>query len=281
MNGSQRRGSQIHFEARSRFAHSVPHSHCLKLLSFNIQAGMETQRMRHYVTRSWQHVLPARGKIRNLNRISELLRGYDLVALQEADGGSLRSGFVNQVEYLAQLGNFPCWHQQCTRDFGHFGRYGNGLLSRVSPLALEEHKLPGLLPGRGAIFMRFGDEEHHLIVINLHLALGRRTQRRQLSYIRELLSEYEHVVIMGDMNTHAEHLLESSPLKGSGLYAPACEDGPTYPSWAPRRSLDHILVSDGIAVAKTWTPEFTLSDHLPVALELELPPDFPLRRLAA
>lgn len=250
----------------------------LRLLSFNMQAGMETQSYRHYVTRSWQHVLPGKSKLRNLHRISELLRDYDLVGLQEADGGSLRSGFVNQVEYLAKLGNFPCWHQQCTRDFGHFGRYGNGLLSRFEPLDLEEHKLPGAMPGRGAIFMRYGDDDHHLIVINLHLALGRRSQHQQLGYIRELIEQFEHVVIMGDMNTHAEELLDHGPLNGSGLYSPACSRIKTYPSWAPRRTLDHILVSDSVRVTNTWTPDFTLSDHLPVALELELPQGFPLHR---
>ena len=252
----------------------------LRLLSFNMQAGMEVQRFSHYVTRSWQHILPARGKIENLNRISELLKHFDLVALQEADGGSLRSGFVNQVEYLAKLGDFPCWYQQCTRDLGHFGRYGNGLLSRMEPLSVEEHKLPGTMPGRGAIFLRYGDETQHLVVLNLHLALGRRSQQQQLSYIRDLINEYEHVVIMGDMNTHAEHLLTDSPLQDCGLYSPAADSGnKTYPSWAPRRTLDHILVSESINVTDTWTPEFTLSDHLPVAIELEMPENFPLRRL--
>ncbi len=254
------------------------HGRQLRLLSFNMQAGMEVQRFRHYITRSWQNILPARGKIENLNRISELLRDYDLVGLQEADGGSLRSGFVNQVEYLAKLGNFPFWYQQCTRDLGSFGRYGNGLLSRLLPLDVEQHKLPGAVPGRGAIFMRYGDDDHHLIVINLHLALGRRSQQRQLSYVRELIEQYEHVVIMGDMNTHARHLLDGSPLRGCGLYTPACVSKKTYPSWAPNRTLDHFLVSESVRVTNTWTPNFTVSDHLPVALELQLPKGFPVQR---
>jgi endonuclease/exonuclease/phosphatase family metal-dependent hydrolase len=251
----------------------------LRLLSFNMQAGMEVQSYRHYLTRSWQNILPARGKIDNLNRISELLKDYDLVGLQEADGGSLRSGFVNQVEYLAKLGNFPCWYQQCTRDFGRFGRYGNGLLSRMLPTDVERHKLPGAMPGRGAIFMRYGDDQHHLIVINLHLALGRRSQHQQLGYIRELIQQFEHVVIMGDMNTHATHLLESSPLQDCGLYTPACITRKTYPSWAPSRTLDHFLVSRSVQVTDTWTPDFTLSDHLPVAIEVELPGGFPMQRV--
>jgi endonuclease/exonuclease/phosphatase family metal-dependent hydrolase len=40
-------------------------------------------------------------------KIGNLLGDFDLVALQEADGGSLRSGYVNQVEHLAQLAPSP------------------------------------------------------------------------------------------------------------------------------------------------------------------------------
>ena len=46
----------------------------LRLLSFNMQAGMEVQRFSHYVTRSWQNILPARDKIKNLHKI--LIFGY-------------------------------------------------------------------------------------------------------------------------------------------------------------------------------------------------------------
>ena len=32
----------------------------LKLLSYNIQAGVDTRRYHHYFTQSWKHVLPHR-----------------------------------------------------------------------------------------------------------------------------------------------------------------------------------------------------------------------------
>ena len=63
----------------------------LRILSFNIQAGNATQRYRHYLTHSWKHVLPDSGKQRNLDALVPWLDDYDLVGLQEADGGSLRS----------------------------------------------------------------------------------------------------------------------------------------------------------------------------------------------
>lgn len=240
----------------------------LRLLSFNIQVGISTQRYRHYLTRGWQHLLPHTGRAGNLQKIGDLLSDYDLVALQEADGGSLRSGYVNQVEHLAHLGAFPYWHQQLNRNLGRFAQHSNGVLSRLRPQDIEDHPLPGPA-GRGAILVRFGEGEDALAVVVMHLALGARTRTRQLAYIRELISGYRHHVLMGDMNTHAADLLETSPLRDLGLLAPQIEA--TFPSWRPQRCLDHILLSPTLTLEKVQVLAQPISDHLPVAVEIRLP----------
>jgi endonuclease/exonuclease/phosphatase family metal-dependent hydrolase len=43
---------------------------------------------------------------------------------------------------------------------------------------------------------------------------------------------------------------------------------PTYPSWRPKRDIDHVMVSEGIVVRKAQTINFTMSDHLPLAIEV-------------
>ncbi|MFJ3486724.1 endonuclease/exonuclease/phosphatase family protein [Pseudomonas sp. NPDC090202] len=240
----------------------------LRLLSFNIQVGISTERYRHYLTRGWQHLLPHTGRAGNLQKIGNLLGDYDLVALQEVDGGSLRSGFVNQVEHLAQLGSFPYWHQQLNRNLGRFAQHSNGVLSRLRPWDIEDHPLPGPA-GRGAILVRFGEGEDALVVVVMHLALGARTRTRQLAYIRELIGGYRHQVLMGDMNTHASDLLEHSPLRDLGLLAPQIEA--TFPSWRPQRCLDHILLSPSLTLEKVQVLAQPISDHLPVAVEIRLP----------
>ncbi len=240
----------------------------LRLLSFNIQVGIRTERYHHYLTRSWQHLLPHPGRALNLQRIGELIGRYDLVALQEVDGGSLRSGYINQVEHLAQLGAFPYWYQQLNRNLGRFAQHSNGVLSRLAPQQLEDHPLPGP-SGRGAILLRFGEGEDALVVVMMHLALGGRTRVRQLAYIRELIGGYRHQVLMGDMNTHANDLLENSPLRDLGLLAPQVEA--TFPSWRPQRCLDHILLSPSLALERVEVLPLPISDHLPVAMEIRLP----------
>jgi endonuclease/exonuclease/phosphatase family metal-dependent hydrolase len=149
----------------------LPADSRLRLLSFNIQVGISTERYRHYLTRGWQHLLPHTGRADNLQKIGNLLGDFDLVALQEADGGSLRSGYVNQVEHLAQLGAFPYWYQQLNRNLGRLGQHSNGVLSRLKPWAIEDHPLPGP-KGRGAILVRFGEGPEALVVVMMHLALG-------------------------------------------------------------------------------------------------------------
>ncbi len=161
----------------------------LRLLSFNIQVGISTERYRHYLTRGWQHLLPHTGRADNLQRIGALLGGYDLVALQEVDGGSLRSGFVNQVEHLAHLGGFPYWYQQLNRNLGRLAQHSNGVLSRLRPSLLEDHPLPGP-PGRGAMLLRLGEGAEAIVVVMMHLSLGARTRTRQLAYVRELIGGY-------------------------------------------------------------------------------------------
>jgi endonuclease/exonuclease/phosphatase family metal-dependent hydrolase len=246
--------------------------HCgdgrLRLLSFNIQVGISTERYHHYLTRGWQHLLPHPGRAGNLQRIGALLGDYDLVALQEVDGGSLRSGYVNQVERLAELGAFPYWYQQLNRNLGRLAQHSNGVLSRLRPDLLEDHPLPGP-PGRGAVLLKFGEGADALVVINMHLALGPRTRTRQLAYVRELIDGARHVVLMGDMNTHAIDLLRHSPLRDLGLVAPQIDA--TFPSWRPQRCLDHILLSPELVLERVAVLSQPISDHLPVAVDIRLP----------
>ncbi|MFQ6576241.1 endonuclease/exonuclease/phosphatase family protein [Pseudomonas sp. UM16] len=249
-------------------ANGLPEDGRLRLLSFNIQVGISTERYRHYLTKSWQHLLPHNGRAGNLQKIGDLLGNFDLVALQEADGGSMRSGYVNQVEHLAQLGAFPYWYQQLNRNLGRFAQHSNGVLSRLKPQLLEDHPLPGPA-GRGAILVRFGEGEDALVVVMMHLALGSKTRALQLAYIRELIGGYRHQVLMGDMNTHATDLLEHSPLRDLGLVAPQVQA--TFPSWRPQRCLDHILLSSSLTLERVEVLAQPISDHLPVAVEIRLP----------
>ncbi len=242
----------------------------LRLLSFNVQVGISTSSYRHYVTRSWQHFLPHARRKDNLNKIAVLLRQFDIVALQEVDGGSMRSGFVNQVSYLAEEAGFPYWHQQLNRNLGRVAQHSNGFLSRYRPVSVNEHALPGIIPGRGALVAKYGCESNPLLLVMAHLSLGQKAQQDQLAYIRDLIEGYEHVILMGDFNCSSEKLLQNSPLSGCRLI-PLPSDAHTFPSWRPERALDHILVSPGLEVTQAGVVQFPVSDHLPIAMDVTVP----------
>ena len=117
--------------------------------------------------------------------------------------------------------------------------------------------------------MRFGEGADALIVVIMHLALGTKTRTRQLAYIRELIGDYQHQVLMGDMNTQASDLLDTSPLRDLGLLAPQMQA--TFPSWRPQRCLDHILLSPSLTLERVQVLDQPISDHLPVAVDIRLP----------
>lgn len=239
----------------------------LKLLSFNIQVGIKTSAYRQYFTKGWKHVLPHVSRAKNLNRIADMISGYDLVGLQEIDGGSIRSGYVNQVEYLSQVAGYPYWYAQLNRDLGPIAQHGNGLLSRIQPQGLEDHKLPGVIPGRGAVFVRLPYAGDEIVVVMLHLSLGKQSRDRQLAYVAEQVAHERQVIVMGDLNTPVRELLDDSPLKTLNL-KPAETVGPTYPAWQPELALDHVLVSDNLMIKDYQVLNFRVSDHLPIAVEV-------------
>jgi len=241
----------------------------LRLLSYNIQAGTTTGNYREYVTHSWRQVLPNNQRIANLDAIADLVADYDIVALQEVDVGSLRSGFLNQAKYLATHASFPHWHHQGNRKVGMLAHAGNGLLSRIKPTIIEEHKLPGAIRGRGAMVVSFGTGDSALWLVVLHLALGRRARSQQFDYVADLVRDYPNVVVMGDLNTGpaSRELRQFCDRAGLILPAPVI---PTFPSWEPKRAIDHILVSPHMDITKIDALPVEFSDHRPLAMSLNL-----------
>ena len=242
----------------------------LRLLSCNILAGGSVRRYRHYVTESWKQVLPTRSKRGNLDNLAGLFADFDIVGLQESDAGSLRSGFLNQTQYLAEAAQFPYWSHQPNRKIAQFAASSNGLLTRIKPAEVRDYPLPSRIPGRGALWARFGHGDNALIVLVVHLSLGPVARARQIAFLAELIGRHQHVVLMGDLNTHAEGK-ELDPLYANTSLLRTHDSPATFPSWRPTRSIDHILVSASLKVEKRWALPHPVSDHLPLAARVSFP----------
>jgi len=240
------------------------------LLSFNIQAGTTTARYHQYVTHSWRQILPHSQRTANLDSIAEMVAGYDMVALQEADSGSLRSGFINQSRYLATHAGMPFWCHQSNRKVGSVAFAGNGFLSRFEPDAVEEYRLPGVIPGRGSLVVRFGRSDESLVVAVVHLALGKRARKQQLAFLSKQFETCRYLIVMGDLNAPVSSRELRDFCERLDLSTPTRELA-SYPSWQPQRAIDHILVSRSLPLGKARVVEVSYSDHCPVELELQLP----------
>jgi endonuclease/exonuclease/phosphatase family metal-dependent hydrolase len=107
-------------------------------------------------------------------------------------------------------------------------------------------------------------------VFIIHLALGKRARLRQMAFVSELVTDYPHAVVMGDLNCEIDSDEMDLLLARTDLRAPLGELH-TFPSWRPRRRIDHILVSPSLDVDRIYVPQWLYSDHLPVAMDVILP----------
>ena len=241
----------------------------LRMLSLNIQVGLHTSQYWHYLTHAWRHLVPTRSAQLNLERIAKLVSRYDIVALQEADAGSLRTAQLNQVAHLAERAGFAYWHAAVTRDLRPFAQHCLGCLSRWPLEKVQYHALPGWLPGRGALEIEIrpqGCEPLRLFIV--HLALGRGARARQLQFISALIHDRIDTILLGDLNCEASELTAHDGLRNARLRG--VHNQHTFPSWRPSRSLDHILVTPAVDVISATVLDDRLSDHLPVATEIRL-----------
>jgi len=248
----------------------APAERRLRLLSCNILAGASVNGYSEYVTRSFTALLPGRSKMDNLDHLAEVLPQFDVIGLQEADAGSLRSGFLNQTRYLAETSGMPFWSHQPNRAMAHVAHSANGLISRLEPHSVLDYPLPSRIPGRGALLAKFGEDENALAVMIAHLSLSASARARQLAFIAELLQDFPHAVLMGDLNSEPDSM-EMRQLFAKSTLQPPAQSTLTFPSWKPRRALDHILTSAAIHVERVWALPQAFSDHLPLAAEIRLP----------
>lgn len=206
----------------------------------------------------------------------------DIVALQEVDQRTARSGGVNQAAELARLTGLHGWfaHQL---DF-EGGRYGQALLSRWSLDEGTVHWLPGR-PDRerriaGSAIVQHPQLPFRFITTHLHHnnADFRLEQARELARLSQQFCETSSLPIIaaGDLNATPD----SPPVQAlqTVLTPVVSTSGPllTFPVDQPIRQIDYILYAAAKATVATVgvrvLPEQIASDHRPLLASLHLLP---------
>lgn len=250
-----------------------------------IPVRLVTFNTHHGVGRDDRHDLP---------RLAKLLASVDadLICLQEVDRHfGDRSDDVDQPLLLSraldmQLAWGPAIDQPRPGDDPP-RQYGNALLSRLPILVSDVHRLPGTGEPRVALRTMVELDGGALWVTTTHLTTNSAEERAaQVAAVADLHTEpMETGVVVGDFNadpdapelgvlrqrfTDAWKLARARDDQHGWRFW-SRDEGHTHPAGFPRRRIDQVWVSAGVAVAGARVLDAEgASDHLPLVVDLEI-----------
>ena len=220
-------------------------------------------------------------------RVAEVIAAQspDIVALQELDVGRARTGGVDQAHRLAQRLGMAFHFNAAFRVEEEL--YGDAILTTLPERLVKAGPIPthprfSRLEPRGAVWIAVSLAGGELQVINTHLGLVPREQRAQAAALAGdswLGGAARPLILVGDMNATARagaYRIFASRLMESRRAARLSRPAPTFPSTFPVLAIDHVFVSEGVAVEAVRTPLDPLSrlasDHLPLVVDFSLTP---------
>ncbi|MEJ2539999.1 MAG: endonuclease/exonuclease/phosphatase family protein [Gemmatimonadota bacterium] len=209
----------------------------------------------------------------DLERIAALIRSVDpdLVALQEVDSVTTRTGGVDQAAELARQTGLEA-------RYGAFmpyreGAYGMAVLSRWPIESATNHRLPDGEEPRSAlgVTVRSPATGRRLYFVGIHLY---RTEEERMAQATVLDSTLAVVglpaILAGDFNSTPDSPVMRR-LRSSWAVVDKGADRLTFPSYAPEREIDFVLVRRGSGfrvLSRRVLDEPVASDHRAVFVEL-------------
>lgn len=234
----------------------------LRVLCYNIHHGEGTD-----------------GKV-DLSRLASVISAAkpDLVALQEVDDKTRRTGGVDQTAELARLtgltGRFAC-----QIDY-EGGQYGQAILSRHPVSDVTIHWLPGM-PDReqriaGAVSVMLGSRTLTFVTTHLHHN-NEPIRQLQAEHLNALFTDSDMyrdqtVILTGDLNAVPTSGPIRTLLSKWNSATVDKSDFLTFPAPQPERQLDYLLYRPaGIlkVISGAVVDEPVASDHRPIVFELQ------------
>jgi endonuclease/exonuclease/phosphatase family metal-dependent hydrolase len=214
----------------------------------------------------------------DLERIARIIKSVepDLVALQEIDFVTERTGRVDQAAELSRLTGMKMVPGDNIDYRG--GRYGNAALSRWPITRHKNHALPLMGPEqRGVLDVEInpGEGRPTLRFLVTHLDHRRDDAERLASaaVINDMVADHDTPAILaGDLNAVPDSEVLKR-FKAQWSNATADKPLPTIPVREPRRQIDYVLYRPAdswrVVEAKVLDKEPEASDHLPLFVVLE------------
>jgi len=213
-----------------------------------------------FVTYNIRHAQGMDGMV-SPRRIAETLAGLsaDVIGLNEV----LRlSGRRDQAEIVAGFLGMSYEYAEA-HGWGFMGA-GNAVLTRGMIQETVRLELPRGLERREALVCTIELDGEVFRFATTHLSLGRAARESALELLMRELPDDLPLVLAGDFNAARSALGAVS----GRLTLPATPD--TFPSVRPTRALDHVAYSREWQMAGSTTTKSWASDHLPLAVDLDL-----------
>ena len=227
----------------------------IKILCFNMHIGNP----------------PSKPKVIDLDAIARVINESkaDVVALQEVDKNTVRSGGVDQAKVLAEKTGMN-YHFFKAIDFSG-GEYGVAILSRHPLKDIKTFPLPQVIVAENRVLgqVTLNIANRDIIFANTHLdATGRDDNRiAQMKYVMEQFQNSKlPVIIAGDFNSEPN----SEPIKLLDQYFKrvCTQNCPfTFPETNPDRTIDYIATKNipWPLLKYEVIEEQYASDHRPIA----------------
>lgn len=215
---------------------------------------------------------PWSGYIRKTHRqftaITDFIKSCnpDIVGLVEVDGGSFRSGKVNQAHSLAEeMDHFAVFqgkysHTSLSRFCPIMRKQGNAFLAKDEMISQRYHYF-----NNGIKRLVIEIEMDEFMIMLVHLSIHYKHRQEQLRTLSTLIKNiHKPVMVAGDFNIfkgadELKELYQTTHLRNANIHGAV-----TFPSKKPKWELDLILHSPEISIKKFSIPNVVLSDHLPV-----------------
>lgn len=239
------RPSETFIAPTTRGCDTVGAPSSLRVVTWNIRAGLSS----------------------SIDEIGDQLEALDadVIALQEVDVLTARSGGLNQPAVLAERLGMD-WTFAAAREEGG-GDFGVALLSRLAIESAARMALPSdnAFEPRVAVDAHLCAGDVRLRAASLHADIYPWSAKQNADFLADTLRESvgEGVIVGGDLNDEPAGGGPAAFLERGFIDASA-----NSPTFADRR-IDYVFVDDALRdVSRTFVPESTASDHRPLVVDV-------------